>query len=81
MDSKELLKWLSYPIDSKNILRKRKTIKKNLLSRNFSYKVKIAILGGSTTSEIKNILELFLLKNDIKPYFYESKYHAPFLNL
>jgi FkbH-like protein len=74
MDSKELLKWLSYPIDSKNILRKRKTIKKNLLSRNFSYKVKIAILGGSTTSEIKNILELFLLKNDIKPYFYESKY-------
>ena len=36
---------------------------------------KIAILGGSTTSEIKNILELFLLNYGIKPTFYESEYN------
>lgn len=29
--------------------------------------INIAILGSSTTSEIKNILELFLLSNGIKP--------------
>ncbi len=35
---------------------------------------KVAILGGSTTNEIKDILELFLLKNGIKPIFYQSEY-------
>ena len=35
----------------------------------------IALLSGSTTAEIKNILELFLLKNGIKPKFYESEYN------
>ena len=38
-------------------------------------KKNIAILGGSTTSEIKNVLELFLLNNGIKPDFYESEYN------
>ena len=75
MDIKELLGLLSYPIDSKTILRKKKAIERNLLSGSFPYKVRIAILGGSTTSELKDILKLFLLKNGIKPYFYESEYN------
>lgn len=66
---------LKYPIDSNAILRKKKSIKETLLqSRNFVLK-KIAILGGSTTSEIKNVLELFLLNSGIKPIFYESDYN------
>lgn len=36
---------------------------------------KIAILGGTTTNDIKLILELFLLNNGIKPVFYESEYN------
>ena len=35
---------------------------------------KIAILGGSTTAEIRAILELFLLDAGIEPVFYESEY-------
>ncbi len=35
---------------------------------------KIAVLGGSTTSDIKKILELFLLNIGIEPTFYESEY-------
>jgi FkbH-like protein len=37
---------------------------------------RIAILGGSTTQEIKNTLELFLLANGLEPTFYESDYKA-----
>ena len=72
------MKNLEFPLDSINILRKKKSIKKNLLLRSGFLKKNIAILGGSTTSEIKNILELFLLNNGIKPNFYESEYNKFF---
>lgn len=36
---------------------------------------KIAILGGSTTRDIRDILELFLLNYGIRPCFYESEYN------
>jgi len=62
---------LQYPLDIDMILRKKKSIKKELLLKNFFIEKNIAILGGSTTSEIKNILELFLLDNGIKANFYE----------
>jgi FkbH-like protein len=66
---------LSYPLNKNFILRKKKSIKKILLNNKYLEERKIAILGGSTTSEIKNILELFLLNNGIKPYFYESEFN------
>jgi len=66
--------YLSYPLDTTNILRKKKSIKKQL-DKKWLEKKNIAILGGSTTSEIKNILELFLLDSGIKPNFYESEYN------
>jgi len=69
------LSHLEYPLDVNKILRKKKLIKKNLLLDDNFIEKNIAILGGSTTSEIKNILELFLLKNGIKPKFYESEYN------
>ena len=66
---------LNYPLDIDIILRKKKYIKKELLKKDNFILKNIAILGGSTTSEIKNILELFLLFNGIKPSFYESEYN------
>jgi FkbH-like protein len=66
---------LKYQIDSKLLIRKKKKIKKELLKKDNLIKKNIAILGGSTTSEIKNILEIFLLNNGILPNFYESEYN------
>lgn len=66
---------LEYPFDPNIILQKKKSIKRELLTLNTTYLNKnIAVLGGSTTGEIKNILELFLLNYGIKPEFYESEY-------
>jgi FkbH-like protein len=65
----------NYPLNITQILRKKKSIKKELLYKYNFIEKNIAILGGSTTSEIKNILELFLLDNGIKPNFYESEYN------
>jgi len=66
---------LEYPLDIDKLLRKKKSIKKELLNKKNLAEKNIAILGGSTTSEIINILELFLLDSGIKPNFYESEYN------
>lgn len=66
---------LTYPFDSSYIIKKRKSIKRALLSDgSMRIKKKIAVFGGSTTNEIINILELFLLDAGIEPEFYESEY-------
>lgn len=64
-----------HPLDTEYILRKKKSIKRELLKNENFIEKKIAILGGSTTSEIKNIFEIFLLNEGIKPIFYESEYN------
>ena len=64
-----------YPLDIDKILRKKNSIKRQLLQNDSLVEKNIAILGGSTTSEIKNILEIFLLNYSIKPNFYESEYN------
>ena len=71
------LKELEYPFDSDFILRKKKALKRQLTEREGVTYIdkKIAILGGSTTSDIKLILELFLLNYGIRPEFYESEYN------
>ena len=70
------MKELEYPFDNNYILQKKKSIKKQLLESDKKFLEKnIAILGGSTTSNIKLIMELFLLNNGIKPTFYESEYN------
>lgn len=77
------MKVLEYPFDSDYILKKKKSLKKELLSlddSNFISK-KIAILGGSTTTDIKLILELFLLNYGIKPEFYEAEYNQYYQEL
>lgn len=70
------LKKLEYPFDWRYINRKKKSLKKILLDKKTPFlEKKIAILGGSTTNELKLILELFLLKEGIKPIFYETEYN------
>ena len=67
---------LLYPFDPNYILENKRKIKKQLLEEGGSFvEKKIAILGGSTTAAIKQIMELFLLNNGIKAEFYESEYN------
>jgi hypothetical protein len=70
-----MVESLEFPLDVHRILRKKKSIKRLLLTVERQITKNVAILGGSTTSEIKNIPELFLLKNGIEPCFYESEYN------
>ena len=72
--------YFQHPLDVNWILRKKKSIKKDLLINDNLIDKNITILGGSTTLEIKNILEIFLLSNNIKPNFYESEYNKYYEN-
>ena len=67
-------KELEYPFDSQYLLRKKKSLRRELLQTPNLMEKHIAILGGSTTSDIKDMLELFLLNYGIRPVFYESEY-------
>ena len=69
------MKELEYPFDSAYIMKKRKSLKRALLSDGTTrLKKKIAVLGGSTTNDIIAITELFLLDAGIEPEFYQSEY-------
>ena len=53
--------FLKYPFDAQIVLKKRKSIKKDFLASDKQFlEKKIAILGGATTHDIKEMLELFL---------------------
>ena len=70
------MKELEYPFDSEKIIKKKKSLRRNLLSNADEFlKINIAILGGVTTRDILQVLELFLLNYGIKPAFYESEYN------
>ncbi len=69
------MKELEYPFDVNYLISNKRKIKKQLLTKENLIEKNIAILGGSTTSEIKNMLEIFLLNYGIKPTFYESEYN------
>lgn len=71
----EVLKAFRFPIAVEDILRKRRVLKRELLKQTNLIPTRIAILGGSTTTEVKSMLELFLLAQGIDPAFYESGYN------
>ncbi|MGD0966473.1 MAG: HAD-IIIC family phosphatase [Candidatus Acidiferrales bacterium] len=71
----EIFKALRFPVTAADILRKRHSLKKELLRQTNLVPTRIAILGGSTTAEVKSMLELFLLAQGIQPTFYESGYN------
>lgn len=64
------------PPFSEGLLLKRKRIKRQLISgRSDWIDKKIAVLGGPTTHDIKDTLEIFLLNQGIRCEFYESDYN------
>ena len=71
------MKELEYPFQAEYIFKKRRSIKKSLLGQEGQRRIskRIAVLGGSTTHDLKEILELFLLNAGIEPVFYESEYN------
>ena len=61
------MKELEYPFDSELILKKKKSIKRQFNESGKSFLTKkIAVLGGSTTSDIVKVLDLFLLNQGIR---------------
>ncbi len=68
-------KDLQIPASAADFLRKRRTLKEELLRQSNLVPTRIAILGGSTTAEVKSSLEVFLLAQGIRPAFYESGYN------
>lgn len=74
LEKSEVMKELQYPFDSSLIIRNKRKIRKELLQDCSGPEVHVAILGGSTTHDIKDTLELFLLDNGLRPSFYESEF-------
>lgn len=71
-----MIKYLKYPFDGRFIIGKKLKLRKQLKTDGAKrLHKKIAILGGSTTNDIKLCLELFLLNYGIEPEFYESEYN------
>ncbi len=66
---------LRYPFDLGTLMRRRRALKAELERGGPFIELRVALLGGSTTSEIRQFLELFLMDAGIKPIFYESEYN------
>ena len=67
----------SYPLE--RLLTKRKVIRKQLLvaadqAGSSVQDLRIAVLGGSTTNEVVDFLEILLLESGFRPTFFQSEY-------
>lgn len=69
-----MLTELCYPFDSDQIISSKKKLLRLLKEHESGTPLRIAVLGGSTTSDIVKVLELFLRNRGIIPSFYESEY-------
>ena len=58
-----------------NLQLKRKSLRRELLTRSNLYDLRIAVLGGSTTNELVDLLEVLLLDSGFRPTFYQSEYN------
>ena len=64
----------NYPLDTKTLRRKRAKIYRELSEKPGLIEKKIAVLGGSTTNDVVDMLSIFLLNHGIKASFYQSEY-------
>lgn len=63
------------PFDGSDILKKKNKLLRTLRENSANaVPLRIAVLGGSTTSDIIKVLEIFLRERGIAPTFYESEY-------
>jgi FkbH-like protein len=70
-----MMSLLDLPIDAAHVLRKKNAIRQELLGQPHLLEKRIAVLGGSTTAEVVDQLEIFLLARGIRPVFYQGEYH------
>ncbi len=56
------------------LLLKRRSLRRQLLDRSDLRDLRIAVLGGSTTSELVELWELLLLSEGFKPVFHQTEY-------
>src|SRR6266702_2073533 len=56
------------------LLLKRKSLRRQLSAAEGLQPIRIAVLGGSTTNEVVDLLEVFLLAGGFRPVFYQSEY-------
>ncbi len=66
--------YFNYPLDTKTLYRKKAKIRRELSAQSSMLKKKIAVLGGSTTNELVEQLNIFLLYYGIDAEFYQSEY-------
>ena len=64
----------NYPLDTKILYRKKAKIRRELSKQPSLLKKKVAVLGGSTTNELVEQLNNFLLYYGISAEFYQSEY-------
>ncbi|HEX4565718.1 MAG TPA: HAD-IIIC family phosphatase, partial [Vicinamibacterales bacterium] len=57
------------------IFRSRKRLRRELLETRPSNPLRVAVLGGTTTNELVDLLELLLLADGFAPVFYQSEYN------
>lgn len=72
------MKELEYPFDNDLIIKKKKSLRRALMEEDGAgtrLKKNIAVLGGSTTANVVQVLDLFLLNYGIEAKFYESEYN------
>ena len=65
---------LTYPFDSLEILRKYKSLKRDLEKKDNLIEVKIYFASGATTDELIKVLEVFLLNSGIKPIILQGSF-------
>jgi len=66
---------IGYPLDVAYLQRRHKKIRRTLKQSVSGPCLRIAILGGSTTNEVANYIELFLLNEGINVEIYQSDYN------
>ncbi len=57
-----------------DLLIRKKSLRRSLAAREGLQPIRIAILGGTTTSEVVTLLDLWLLESGFAPAFYQSEY-------
>lgn len=66
----------STPVET--LMRKCRSLLREMRQQPVALEIRIAILGGSTTNEVVDFLELLLLDQGIRPVFYHSEYNKYF---
>jgi FkbH-like protein len=59
---------------TEDILLNRKSLRRKLIARQDLKDIRIAVLGGTTTNEVVDLLEILLLQSGLRPAFYQSEY-------